>query len=275
MELRTAIKHFYFYMKNNGHSTNTAVCYRSILEDFETQYPVSIEDVTLENIQAYLSKFAHLAASSRNLKRACLRSFFNWLCDAGYLEKNPSRLIRMEAEAMKEAKYLSLAEIQKFREAIKVNPRDQVRFEILLSSGMRVGEIVQLDVGTVKNRQSFLITGKGKRSRRVYLTKPLMPMIATFVDGRPDNDPLFCSCRGTRLSVGGVQTLFQTYLSRAGIKNHYSIHCTRHTFGTFVYKRARDLRLTPELLGHSSPSTTAPYAHVFESDKRKAVNHLY
>ena len=101
-------------------------------------------------------------------------------------------------------------------------------------------------------------------------------MLAHRVNGNPPDSPLFMSLRGERLSASATQGLFKGYLKKAGIDpGKFHIHSLRHTFATMIYKKTKDLRLTQDLLGHSSANTTARYAHVGDVQKKAAVADLY
>ena len=175
---------------------------------------------------------------------------------------------------MKEAKYLSLAEVRKFREAIKDDPRNQLLFELYLGTGCRLSEIQALNIGDVRTKKSCRVVGKGKKSREVFLPEYLTKLVRNSVNGNRADSPLFLSERGERLSRGRIQAMFKEYCRRAGIKG-VSVHSLRHTFLTEVYRRSKDLRLVQELAGHSSPVTTMRYTHVAEIDKKRAVQKLY
>ncbi len=191
-----------------------------------------------------------------------------------FLEKDPSRLIHLEKIPMKEAKYLSLAEVKKFRSAIQDDPRNQLLFEMFIQTGMRLSEVASLNIGDVRGKKSFQVVGKGRKVREIFLPLNLTKLVGNSVNGNPPGSPLFTSYRGERLTRGGIQGLFRKYAAKAGIKR-VSVHSLRHTFLTEIYRRTRDLRLTQELAGHSSPVTTMRYTHIGQSEKKAAIQRLY
>jgi integrase/recombinase XerC len=271
MRLSEAVRQFYFYLSSNGHSRRTAILYRNILESLPD---VELEQVTPAMLQ-YLGPWQHLSPATRNLRKATIRSFFNWLVDAGHLDRNPARLLRSEKIPQTEARYLPLEAVAKFRKALEGKPRDNLLFTLYLETGMRLREVLGLDIGQVKGRDTILIVGKGRKARTVFLSPHLTTMIVTTLNGAAPDTPLFQSAQGRRLSASRVQGLFKGYLKQAGIKERFGVHSLRHSFATEIYRRTHDLRLTQELLGHANPSTTARYAHVLEEQKRAAVANLF
>ncbi len=274
MILKDAVRQFFFWMVQSGRSPGTSRSYRRVLEELPFQNK-PLEEITPQDLLAHLQTFNHLSPGSRNNIKAVFRSFFSWATENDLIPKSPARTIAFERIPMKEAKYLSIQEVQKFRRTIKGKGRDELLFEIALQTGLRLSELSSLNVGMVRNRKSFVVVGKGRKSRTVFLNQSLQSLIRQNVNGGPSDEPLFISRRGTRLSGSQIQNLFKAYLQRAGIKKGYSVHAMRHTFGTMIYRKSRDLRLTQELLGHSNPSTTCRYAHVGEADKRRAIEKIY
>lgn len=274
MILKDAVRGFYFYLRGNNHAEGTAKTYRDILEALSGQdFP--LEAISLQSLQDHLSQFKDLSPSSLNVKKACLRSFFSWACDSDLLAKNPARMIKAEKIPVKEAAYLSLNEIKRLRKVIE-NPRDKLLFELFLNTGCRLSEIASLNTGDIRGKKSFQIIGKGKKLREIFLSPILIGLIGKSVNGNPTDSAVFTSYRGERLSSSAIQSLFKGYLKKAGIDaGKYHVHSLRHTFLTEIYRRTKDLRLTQELAGHSSPVTTARYAHLNEQDKRKAIQSLY
>lgn len=272
MRLKSAIREFYFWMKGNG-QTRTAKIYLAVLEGLPE---MELEEVTPKMLQDYVDKFSKLSASTLNLKKSALRSFFRWAMDADYITKNPARLLRAEKLASRDANYLTPEQVARFQQVLQgASARDRLLFEFYIGTGCRLRELLDLNIGNVRGRDAILINGKGHRPRTVFLNPHLTALIASTLNGQPDDSPLFQSSQGRRLSASRVQSLIKGYLKKAGITGRFGVHSLRHTFATQVYQKTRDFRLTQELLGHSNPSTTARYAHVGESEKRATVANLF
>lgn len=271
MILKEAVREFYGYQVTSGRSLLTARSYRNTLENLPNQNDdlASITPTMLQNFLAPIS-----SPSSQNGAKSALRSFFKWALESDLIEKDPSRLLKMEQLPQKEAPFMTVKEIAKLRQVIKANPRDQLLFEVFINTGMRLSEVQALNC-SIKGKAEISIVGKGNKSRKIYLPQSLITLIKKNVNGASPDTPLFLSQRGTRLSTGQIQGLFRSYLQRAGLPKKFHVHSLRHTFLTAIYNRTKDLRLTQELAGHSSPVTTARYAHVNSASKVEAINGLY
>jgi integrase/recombinase XerC len=276
MIYKTAIKLFFNFMLTNGRAEGTAQNYRRTLEAAPWHQDLDLKEITPPLLQDYMAKFSHLSPGSRNLRRAALKSFFGWAVDSGFLEKNPGLQLRAEKDPVREAPYLSLSEIRRFKEALKTGPaRDQLLFELLLGTGGRLGEIAGLSLGDVRGKESFEVVGKGKKARRIFLNLDCRALIASSINGEPPGAPLFISARGERLSRQQIHTLAKKYFTLAGLPKKLSCHSLRHTFASHLAEKNRDLNLVARALGHSSIQTTMRYSHLAESRLANAVEGVY
>lgn len=195
-----------------------------------------------------------------------------------------------------ETKYLDLERLRKLRKALrqakdkglrenKIFPvRDWFMVELGLFTGLRVEEMVNLKVSDfhLKDEQSSLSVkrGKGNKSRTIYLPKTFKGECLFYLNWKekafPQTDYLFANKSGKPLTKRALQKAFKRCLKLAGLENHYSIHCLRHTYGSFLYKSSsHNLRLVQEQLGHSSIRTTQVYASLMNEEVKKAVEKLY
>jgi site-specific recombinase XerD len=198
---------------------------------------------------------------------------------------------------LKREKYLSLSEVKQLvkvcegrasadREKGRLTwPRVWAVVHTGLESGLRVSELKGLDCGDLflKNGEPYLIVrnGKGGKTRRVSLGSNLKKHLKEFLKWKEtageetgEDSPVFCSAYKRRFSKRGLQILFKKALSASGLPEHYSIHCLRHTCGTYAYDQTKDLRFVQRLLGHSSPSTTSVYAGVTPEKEAKYINQI-
>ncbi len=272
MNLREGISRFHSYLSTNNHSPLTANQYRSVLEKLPHQNS-SLESITPQTIQTFLEKTKGLSPSSRNIKKSAIRSFCKWCLENDYLQKDPSRLIRFERIPQKEAKYFSPEQISKFRIALKGEGRNEILFLLYLETGLRLSEGRSLNVSDVRGKEVVRVIGKGNKSRDVFLSQNLQKMIAEFIRKRKDG-PLFLSSWKKRLGSGQISWLMKFYCRKAGIPI-LSPHSLRHTFGTMLYEKTKDIRLTQELLGHSSPAMTMRYSHINSASKQEAIAALW
>jgi site-specific recombinase XerD len=198
--------------------------------------------------------------------------------------------------AVDEAKYLDLEKVRKLRKACqqvkdkaleenKIIPvRDWFTVELGLFAGLRVKEMVELtasDLRLEENQSSLAVKrGKGNRTRIVYLPQAFKEECLFYLNWKertiPCSDYLFTNTKGQPLTKRALQKAFKRCLELAGLETHYSIHCLRHTYGSFLYKSSgHNLRLVQEQLGHSSIRTTQVYASLMNEDVKKAIEKLY
>lgn len=198
--------------------------------------------------------------------------------------------------AIDEAKYLDWERVKKLRNAClqakdealeedKVVPvRDWFMVEMGLFTGLRVKEIVNLtvfDLHLKENQSSLTVKrGKGNKSRTVYLPETFKNECFFYLDWKektiPPSDYLFTNTKGRQLTKRALQKAFKGRIGLAGLETHYSIHCLRHTYGSFLYRSSgHNLRLVQEQLGHSSIRTTQVYASLMNDEVKKAIEKLY
>ena len=169
------------------------------------------------------------------------------------------------------------------------HPRDHLFFSLALGTGLRLAEIVGLNVGdmyfpdgTLRTRVRLRReTTKNGRAGDVFLPDGLIPKLATFwsYKARRDeslepNSPVFCSQSGWRISKRRVQVVFRAWQLRAGFDRLYPFHALRHTAVTNVYRASRDLFLAQRFARHSSPLTTVIYTHPSDEELREGVRGL-
>lgn len=227
-----------------------------------------------------LRKFlAHLRAvqyDKRSIARklACLRSFFKFLCRDGYLKTNPALGLATPKLDRKLPFFLDINQTQRFLD-IPVDGRDlmglrdRAVLETLYSAGLRVSELVGMEIrdvdfigGTAK------IRGKGKKERLVPIGDTAIRAIKQYLDKRSAIEPmrnktaLFLNKSGSRLGDDSIRCIVDKYIKAASLRGHVSPHTLRHSFATHLLDRGADLRAVQELLGHANLSTTQIYTHV-------------
>lgn len=254
------------------------------LESMQIREPV---EVNLRIIRKYLSQLheAGYARSTISRRLACLRSLYRYLCQAGKIDSNPLVLVRTPKKEKRLPQFLYSTEVQSLlngsNEKGKLGIRDHALLELLYSSGLRIGEAVQINVGDVEfELRSLRVKGKGQKERVVpfgscagaalqrYMMKG-RPLICGKKEPLPA-DPLFVNWRGKRLTTRGAYGIITKYLKRVAPTRNLSPHSLRHTFATHLLEGGADLRSVQELLGHSRMSSTQIYTHV-TGERIKAV----
>lgn len=250
----------------------------------------TIKSVTLEDIHGYISYMARELKSSpatRARKISSLRVFFKYLTSkAKLLEINPAQDLETPKLGHRLPKYLSLEESKKLLEATQSedsrnNVRDYAIITLFLNCGMRLSELVNINISNIDFSESKMtVIGKGNKERTIYLNNACMKVINDYLSIRPydrvktdSRDALFLSERKERISNRSVQDIVKKELKNAGLDtNKYSVHKLRHTAATLMYQYGEvDIRALQELLGHESISTTEIYTHVNDERVRNAV----
>lgn len=250
----------------------------------------TIKKIKLEDIHSYISYMATELKSSpatRARKISSIRIFFNYLCNkAKLIDTNPAQNLETPKLGKRIPKYLSLDESKKLLEVTndteaRNNERDYAIITLFLNCGMRLSELVGIDIPDINFSDCKLnVVGKGNKERTIYLNNACMDAINKYLASRPkegikydSKNALFLSERRERISNRTVQTIVKKELLKAGLDiNKYSTHKLRHTAATLMYQYGNvDIRALQELLGHESISTTEIYTHVDNSQVRNAV----
>jgi site-specific recombinase XerD len=218
-----------------------------------------------------------LQKNTQNYHLIALRSFLKF-CTKRDIRAMPADKIELAKATRKQVTFLNHDELQRLFNAPKLDTiqgmRDRAIIELLFSSGLRVSELVGLNIGDINlKRKEFMVRGKGQKDRPIFISDTAAWWIQQYLDKRQDNStPLFIRYSGNkRVSVSGnyyrltarsVQRLIARYALLAGITKHVSPHTLRHSFATDLLMNGADLRSVQAMLGHSNISTTQIYTHV-------------
>jgi integrase/recombinase XerC len=247
-------------------------------------------DLTVSNIRAFLGELHRqgLSRASAARKLAAIRTFAKYLRREGQLDQDPAALIATPRREQKIPKHLDVDEMTRLLDTPDVGTplgrRDRAMLELFYASGLRLSELVGLDLEDV-NLSSRLVRvlGKGRKERLVPFNTAAQRSIRAYLgdrrqllrgggedgrSGRPGRrrrDPLFVNFRGGRLSARSVHRLVARYVATCSARFGISPHALRHSFATHLLERGADLRTIQELLGHAQLSTTQRYTHVSAS----------
>lgn len=287
-----------YIAKEKGYSANTVRGYRRDLEEFGAFLQKNYEALEIAQIgyregRYYLAELNKrgLAKSTIARKSAALRQFFTYLKEDEQIEDNTIVLLSTPKKGKRLPKVLSEIDIERFFDDFLSGEeprdlRDRALFELLYSSGLRVSELVALNVSDVANLaqvQALRIIGKGQKERivpvgskaREALDKYLLHARGLLLaNGASDEEALFLNQHGGRLTSRGVDYLLEEYFKKGALKYKVGAHVLRHSFATHLLDNGADLRVIQELLGHESLSTTQIYTEVSASHL-KAVYHKY
>jgi tyrosine recombinase XerC len=228
-------------------------------------------------IRQYLSQLQKENYSRKSIARklAALRTYFKFLCKKGYFDTNPAKSIFTPKLAQKLPTFLYQKEIIELIEtpddSTVLGLRDRAILEILYSTGIRVSELVGMDLKDIDYTNEIVkVLRKGNKERFVPIGSYALAAIEKYLDRRwqllkkdqATQHALFLNGRGGRLTSRGVRCIVNKYIRRMSISKHVSPHTLRHTFATHLLDAGADLRLVQELLGHASLSTTQIYTHL-------------
>ena len=222
-------------------------------------------------------------ASLHRLK-AAVKAFFSWASRSGMVAEDPGRSIRLHRLAQKPPRFLTSAEKRRLLKELKghASPqdrRDRVMLEVLLGTGIRVGELVGLDVEDVDlDAKHLRVRAKGNAEQVKFLKTDLRYLLRKYLTDRQrqgTNSPaLFLSNRQERISPGQVASRLKIWLSKAGIDKRLTPHGLRHTFATHLYGATSDLLVVQRALGHADISTTQIYTHLVDGQLKEALERL-
>lgn len=237
-----------------------------------------LERVDYLTLRRYLAKLRerHLKPRSMARKLSSLRSFFKFLNREGYLKNNPSTLLMTPKLDKMLPKFLTEDEMAKFLEAPDEKKesglRDRAILEVLYSTGIRVSELVGLNLTNVDLIGNIIkVMGKGKKERLVPIGNKAVDAVQQYLNKRKHpSQAIFLNKGGKRLTTRSICNITEKYIRAVGLRDTISPHVLRHSFATHLLNRGADLRSVQELLGHVNLSTTQIYTHV-TTEKLKSV----
>jgi integrase/recombinase XerC len=233
-------------------------------------------DINVKLMRSYLGDlfYSGLAKTSIARRLAAWRSFYRYLGREGLVESNPLKGVSSLKPEKKLPHFLFREEcsalIESPGDSSPLALRDRALMEVLYASGIRVGELVNLDMESVNlGRGELLVMGKGSRERVVPLGTFAVEALHLYLDAaRPKlarntkGKAVFVNFKGGRLTDRGVRKIIKKYVNLTGIQDTTSPHTMRHTFATHMLDGGADLRAVQEMLGHKNLSTTQIYTHL-------------
>lgn len=294
--MQTQVDQFLDYLATEkGYSGNTLAAYRNDLTQF-TQHltdqgdATSWSQVSKAQIVAYILYMKELEYASSTVARkvAAIKSFFHYLRDEGVVREDPT----LTLESPKVKKHLPKAISEQDVERLLAEPtksdspkalRDSALLEVLYATGMRVTELVSLNVQDVDlEAGTIYCIGKGDRERVVPIYDHAAQILSNYlIGGRPhlvrsqDEQALFLNHRGERLTRQGLWLIIKHYVDAIGIESEVTPHTLRHSFATHMLHGGAKLRDVQKLLGHANISTTQVYTQVTRDHLREAYNEAH
>lgn len=239
----------------------------------KTQSILSWSDLSAPYIRIYVGHLKTQGLSGRSIQRAlsALRSFYAYLISTGATQDNPALDIPAPKSPKKLPKSLNIDEVTHMLSGDYGdwhNIRDKAMFELFYSSGLRLSELVSINLDDLDASQAMLrVTGKGSKQRDIPVGAQALDAIKEWEAFRQDvplldDSALFVSQNGRRISARNVQARLKRWASIKGLSGQVSPHTLRHTFASHMLESSQELRAVQELLGHSDISTTQVYTHL-------------
>lgn len=280
-EYFTDLRTFFRFIKKSRKLVDESIDFEDIkIDDVDLDL---IKTITLIDVFEYMNFLASERSNSavtRARKSSTLRSFFKYLTNkTGKLKINP--VLELDSPKLKSSlpKFLSLEQSIELLNVIDgdFKERDYCIITLFLNCGMRLSELVSINVTDISSENTLRIVGKGNKERLIYLNDACIKSIKAYLEVRPvdgvvDKKALFLSKRKTRISPKTVQYIVKKYLARIGLDSKgYSVHKLRHTAATLMYQYGDvDIRVLKDILGHENLGTTQIYTHL-SSEQMKAA----
>ncbi|MFC1474899.1 tyrosine-type recombinase/integrase [bacterium] len=302
LTLSKAIKRFETKLRADRRSPHTVSSYLRDLGQMERFFTnrlhhpevgaVRLSGITSEALNKFLTSPAATCTpdgSARsegtiNKIKVSMKSFFNWLSDSGHLRPNPAAGIRIRHIERPAPDTLTDVEKKKLLKAIKNTRgkkafRDFAIFSLFLNTGIRISELVHLDIDDVNlPERKITILVKGGHTDTRFLNARARRTLDAYLKKRRrmpvEPRALFVSNQERRISVRQVQRSLDEWLARAGIEKKITVHGLRHTFATNLLERTGNLALVQQSLGHRHIATTTIYAHVPSEELQNAMESL-
>ena len=276
-------------------SANTLASYRRDLEGYaqhlqDVQQLKDYNEVTREHILLHLENLRTEGKTARTVARhiSSIRSFHQFLLREKVTTTDPTVHLEMPQVEQKLPRVLSIEEI----DALIATPdrskpqgvRDIAMLELLYASGMRISELIELNIEDIHLTMGFVrVFGKGRKERIIPLGKGALNAISKYLEraryelqGKyPKTDALFISHRGKRLTRQGCWKIIKEYAQKARINKELTPHVFRHSFATHLIENGADLRAVQEMLGHADIATTQIYTHVSKTRLSEVYKQLH
>jgi len=278
-----------YLQMEKGMAPNSREAYRrdvAKLLTFLNSESLSLDEVTIDHLRIFIGELNDLGIAARSRSRIIsgIRSFFQFLTMEGYIDANPSELLETPFLGYHLPEVLTIGEIDDMLNAIDpCRPeaqRDRAIIETLYGCGLRVSELVGLEISKIFPDEGFLsIRGKGSKERIVPMSEVSVYEIERYIsdyrsklDVKPGCDNiLFLNRRGGKLTRVRIFQIIKDLAEAAGIRKNISPHTLRHSFATHLLEGGANLRAIQQMLGHESITTTQIYIHLDRTSLREDI----
>lgn len=273
--MQAAIQFQMYLETEKRYSRHTLLAYEEDLSQFltfaELNKDEQLREVNFQLVRAWIVDLMEKGLSNRTVSRkiSCLRSFFKWLMNEGKIEQNPMLRIRGPKVEKRLPQFVKESEISAMRieQLFAANfegIRDRLMFELFYQTGVRLSELIGLQVKDVSS-DSIKVLGKRNKERIIPIGKSLFEIIRSYQKLKPEGPDsqfmLFVNKDGRKLSSKFVYRKINAYLGSVTNSQKKSPHVMRHTFATHMLNNGAGLETLKELLGHANLSATQVYTH--------------
>jgi integrase/recombinase XerC len=278
--MKRKLSEFLDYLRyERNASAHTIAGYRRDLGQF--LYYIEARESSLRKVDHVLIRGFLAQLHERKLKKstsarklAAIRSFFRYGVKRKWFADNPARMVATPKQEKHVPSFLSEQEMATFLEVPQsgrpLDLRDRAILELLYASGIRVSELVGINLEDISLRERLIrVRGKGKKERLVPFGRVAAECLTDYLRVRPElvqdrvgETSLFLNYQGRRITPRSVERIVDKYIRRTAVRRKISPHSLRHSFASHLLGRGADLRAIQELLGHESLATTQKYTHL-------------
>lgn len=277
-----------YLLLERGLSNNTREGYLNDVKkllNYLNENNLSLKEVTLDHLHNFIATLHDLGISSRSQARIIsgIKSFFRFLKLENHIDSNPTLLLESPRVGRKLPEVLSIEEIDEMISCIDLSTnegqRNRAIIETLYSCGLRVSELVNLEINKIFLEEEYIvIKGKGNKERIVPISPTAIHEIKLYLDDRRhldikpgEENILFLNRRGRRLTRVMIFYIIKQLAELADIRKEISPHTLRHSFATHLLEGGANLRAIQQMLGHESISTTEIYIHIDRTRLRDEI----
>ena len=273
-------------------SYNTEISYERDLKNaaayLKEQGIEKPEDISATNLNSYMlwMEKENLSAATVSRRIAALRSFFQYLIDEGRIRENPSAGLKPPKVEKKAPTILSVEEVDRLLAQPNTKTlkglRDRAMLELLYATGIRVSELISLQLSDIDLKRGYMVCRKEVRERWIPFGESANKALTVYLDHARDvflkgveSSLLFTNVSGTAMSRQGFWKILKKYAADAGIEGDITPHTLRHSFAMHLLQNGADLKNVQEMLGHSDISTTAVYTSIDIGRLRQAYENAH
>lgn len=295
--LMVLLDDFCRHLQASSHSAGTISAYKRDLKRIisvlnNIQADITCQEITPGHFDQVFSSTVVLntvngvrSAASLHRMKAAVRTFFAWTTDHGLTANNPASSVKMHRLSRKPPEFLTLSEKRRLLKELKgrnefSDQRDRVLIEILLGTGIRLGELAALDIDDIDlDAKHLRVLAKGNCNQIKFLKTDLRILLRAYLKelskySTSNCRALLLSNRDSRLSQRQIANRISFWLVKAGITKELTPHGLRHTFATHLYGATKDLLVVQRALGHRDISTTQIYTHLVDDQLEEALERL-